>query len=114
MGPHQDWLGRLEDGRLQVVADDLGLPRVAGDRGSLLVDAVGGIYFGVLPRLSFLDPETRRAREIGLAAGLATDGVTSLLLDRESNVWVSSLRGLSKIESQRFLSFDEDSGLLED
>ncbi len=109
------WLGYLEDGRLQVAADDLRLPGILPTAwGSVLADAVGGVYFGVQQQLFFVDPERGQTFTLGLREGLATDGVTSLLLDRESNVWVGSLRGLSKIESRRFLTYDRDSGLLED
>ncbi len=111
----ESWLGYIEDGRLRLAADDLSFPgALAKTRGSVQVDAAGGVYFGIEQQLFFLGPERRRIDRIGLREGLATDGVTSLLLDRESNVWVASLRGLSKIESRRFSSFDEDSGLLED
>ncbi len=109
------WLGYLEDGAVHVAIEDLLPPGLQPQtRGTVLVDAVGGVYFGVEQQLLFLAPEQRRFEVIGLRQGLATDGVTSLLLDRESNVWVGSLRGLSKIESRRFLTFDRDAGLLED
>ncbi len=108
------WLGHLEGDRLRVSAAGVRLPRLPRSRGSLLVDAVGGVYFGIEQQLFFAAPEHRRVVPIGLREGLATNGVTSLLLDRESNVWVASLRGLSKIESRRFLTFDRDAGLLED
>ncbi len=109
------WLGYLENGRLHLAAGDLRPPGILPQtRGSVQVDAVGGVYFGVQEQLFFLGPERGPVARLGLREGLATEGVTSLLLDRESNVWVASLRGLSKVESRRFLTFDRDSGLLED
>ena len=107
------WLGHLEGDRLRVSTSDIRLPRHRA-HGSLLVDAIGGVYFGIEQQLFFTGPEHRRVVPLGLREGLATDGVTSLLLDRESNVWVASLRGMSRIESRRFLTFDRDAGLLED
>ncbi len=108
------WLGWLQDGRLTVVAE--GLEVISwnrGPKGDLAFDAFGGIYFGSPAAVYFFDPVERRVRELGLRDGLAADGLTTILSDRESTVWLGSLRGLSKVSSRRFLSYDRDLGLLE-
>ncbi len=110
-----DWVGFLEGGELRVVREGLRLPRKTQYYlGSLLVDAAGGVYLGMTQLLLFLAPDSGWLTPLGQQAGLATDGATALLLDRESNAWVGSTRGLSMIDSWRFRSFDMDSGLLED
>ncbi len=109
-----DWLGYLEQGGLEVVADDIDLPRQPlSRRGAILADPVGGVYFGVPQQGFFRSPSGRRIA-MGVRAGFPGDGATRYLLDHEGNAWVGSTRGLAMIDSWRFLSMDEDSGLLED
>ncbi len=108
-----DWLGWLEDGRLTVAAE--GLEVVAwnrGPKGDLTFDAFGGVYFGSPAVVYYFDPAVRQLHELGLREGLAADGLTTILSDRESTVWLGSLRGLSKVTSRRFLSYDRGFGLL--
>ncbi len=111
----RDWLGRLEDGRFEVVASGLDLPwapEVSG--GVLLADASGRVYFGTQLGAFVRDPQDGHVAPLGRRQGLVSDGASALLLDRETNLWVGSSRGLSRIESRRFLSFDESHDLLED
>ncbi len=106
------WLGWLEDGRLTVVAEGLEVEAWAsGVKGDLAIDALGGIYFGSPAAGYFFDPVERRVHGLGLREGLVAGGATAILTDRESMVWLGSLRGLSKVSSRRFLSYDRDLGL---
>ena len=111
----QEWLGRLEGDRLEVMADGLDLPDTGNiPRGVVLADPFGTVYFGVGLIGYTRDAQDGRIRTLGRLQGLASDGMTALLFDRESNVWVGSSRGLSRVESRRFLSYGESQGLLED
>ncbi len=112
LGP--DWLGRLADGRLTMVAEGLAVERWdEGTLGDVAVDRLGGIYFGSTAVTFFYDPIEDRLDQLGLREGLAANGMTAILADRESVVWLGSLRGLSKISSRRFLTWDRPQGLLE-
>lgn len=108
------WLGRLEGGRLTLVAERFkplfGTPSM---KGAIAIDWAGAVFFGSPAQLYVLEPEERRPRSLGIRNGLIAEGATALLIDREDNVWVGGLRGLSKIDSFRFLSYDRQSGLLE-
>ncbi len=109
-----DWMGYLEDGRLHVLAEELDFLDLDGSAlGSLTADGAGGAYFGSRTSMYFFDRATGQARMLGTTEGLAARGTTALLRDREANVWIGSERGLSKISSQRFLTWDQSQGLLD-
>ncbi len=110
LGPR--WLGTLQRNHLTVVAEGFDLDTSSG--GAIVADQAGGVWFGNVKRALFLDPVDQRVRRLMRRNGLAGDGMSALLRDRESHIWIGSLRGLSEIYSQRFLSFDQDQGLLED
>ena len=84
------------------------VPGVAGmDRG-------GRLYFGTPRTLFVLEPGEARPRPLGQLHGLVGDGATALLSDREGGFWIAGLRGLSRIGSWRFLSYDTREGLADD
>ncbi|MEM7352257.1 MAG: ATP-binding protein [Acidobacteriota bacterium] len=111
------WLGVLENGRLQIATGGSDLPVSFSSRvGSIGMDRQGGVYFGWPAVAFFLDPdqpwsEANHPTPLGSREGLLSEGVTAFLADRETNVWVASRRGLNKIGSRRFLSYDRDQGL---
>ncbi len=114
------WLGYLEQGQLEVVAESLSLPslevntRVADDYSmSMTLDAAGGLYFGNAAALFYFDPVTLTAPELGIEHGLRGAGTTALLTAREGGVWVGRLGSLDRIGSRRFRTFDREDGLLE-
>ena len=112
LGP--TWVGQLENGELSVAAEGFDMetvdPSISGAIGR---DRAGGLYFGSSASSFYIDAEDGRLRQLGLRQGLAAEGANVLFTDRESNVWVGSLRGLSRIVSWRFESYDRDDGLLE-
>ncbi len=110
----QSWVGHVHDGQLRVVAEDLDLETLdATIPGSVVADTAGSVYFGNSAIAFYIDAESGQIRRLGKRQGLAAEGATALLTDRESNVWVGSLRGLNRLVSWRFESYDRDDGLLE-
>jgi signal transduction histidine kinase len=108
------YVGFLEDDRLTVVAEFDSPVFARAVRGALAVDRDGGIYFGI-PHLSFFrDPVSRQVVLQDQRSGRISGGITTAVMDRESNVWLGTDRGLDKIESRRFLTYDESQGLFED
>lgn len=116
------YLGFLKQGKVTVVREGVTLsPDLPGH---LLVDTEGGVYFGNRSDLYYLEPAGpskpylrkphETLRRLGVAEGLISEGTTALGLDRESNVWIGSEQGLSRMGSRRFFSWRKAQGLLGD
>ena len=113
------WLGYLHKDELTVTHPDLSpvmlRPRQATNfKTHLLLDRSGDIYFGNNAAVYKVDGDTRDLSALDLLQGLASTGTSSLLLDREDNVWIGGPRGLSRVGSRRFASYDLRHGLVED
>lgn len=111
---------RISKTATDVLASGFSLSSVSSASfGAIGVDPAGGLYFGSSRELRYLAPEglaeSPAASDImGATDGLAGNGVTAVVSDREGGVWVAGMRGLSRIGSRRFLSFRSGQGLLED
>ncbi len=109
----RDWIGRLAEDEFELLEQglDFGLApswvMVAQD------DGAGGLYFGNPSALLFFAPDSGLQR-LGQSNGLIAAGATSLCLDREGNLWIGDLRGVTKLISRRFTSYSREHGLLMD
>ncbi|MEM9303577.1 MAG: hypothetical protein AAGE01_15775, partial [Pseudomonadota bacterium] len=86
--------------------------------GAELIAAVAGsastrILFGNQLGLFTFNAPARTVQRLGLADGLAADGVTALHVDALGNFWVGGARGLSRV-SFRFQTWNAGNGLVED
>ncbi len=113
----REWLGYLENGQLHTVLANMksfNIPMRFDEPTTLLSDGMGGVYFGNAVELYFVDVESGHVQPVDENNGLVASGATGLLKDRENNIWVTSLRGVSKIVSKRFETYRKRHGLLED
>ena len=114
-----DWLGVVRGGQFEKLIDlpDLGLADRAQrqSRGVLtLLDGGGGLWFGNAVSLVRYDGRARALRTSGGPEVWAdVSGATGLLRDRDGNVWIGNLRGLSRVSSLRFENWRASHGLLE-
>jgi len=81
---------------------------------SISSDGLGSLYLGDRHYFYRLDLESGAVEPMDRANGLVANGVFTLLVDHERNVWVGGGRGLSKIVSRRFATYRRAHGLLED
>jgi len=110
----RDWIGRLADDHFTRIADSLDLHLEPTNLGQCSEsDGIGGLYFGSWTQLFYFHPRWG-LETLDRRSGLVTGGATALHLDREGNLWVGSLRGVTKIVSRRFESYDHAHGLLTD
>lgn len=112
-------LGALEGDRMRLLARELdpGLDvRYGPDHplAAIGVDPTGAVFFGTQYRALLLEPGEREPQELGPDQGLPGRGVTTILADREGGIWIGGLRGLTRVGSRRFLSFDAGAGLADD
>ncbi|MCK5057298.1 MAG: PAS domain-containing protein, partial [Candidatus Aminicenantes bacterium] len=80
----------------------------------LLPDKRGGLFFGNLLMIFHYDRKNEVIRSFGMLQGLITEGATSGYIDCEENIWLTGLRGISKISSLRFANYRRKHGLLND
>ncbi|MBD3290742.1 hypothetical protein GF337_18190, partial [candidate division KSB1 bacterium] len=109
------WIGIIENHSFRSVAEDLYIP--FGDEFEYLLlqpDYRRGIFYGNPVCCYYLKFSKSEPERLGLESGLISDGITSLFMDREKNLWCSTLRGVSKIAGMRFQNYRKENGLLND
>lgn len=108
-----DWIGWLEGDELHPLLESITVAAPGDAAGAVLAPGPhGGLYYGNRDRVHYLAPGQRTSRPLGLSEGLVAEGSTAILVDREENVWIGGLRGLSQIGPRRLVSFDSRQGLL--
>jgi len=113
------WLGELslETERLEILVEDFQLSGSlvlgASMSGVIAADAFGGLYFGNYAEAFYLPGGSSEANPVGVLEGLASEGLTCAVLDREQSLWIGTIRGLSQVPSRRFLIYDQNEGLPE-
>jgi two-component sensor histidine kinase/ligand-binding sensor domain-containing protein len=100
------WFGYVENNKFKIITDKLS---VTYDPNSPLLEIVpdkrGGYFIGNEFSLNYYSSFDNSVKTIGIVNGLIAGGMTSLLVDFEKNIWVSSFRGVSKISTRTFLNF---------
>ncbi len=110
----RDWIGRLEGGRLSVLADPQSFPASPGARPMAAVsDRHGGLYFGHGGGLFHFHPDGG-VEPLDRANGLLDNGTSALFVDREGSLWVAGPGGLSKLLSRWFGWYSRSHGLFDD
>jgi len=110
----RDWLGRLEGESLVKVLRGLDLPGDLHPPDPVLEPSGdGGIYLGDHQHVFLYDPRLG-LQTLGVENGLISRGAQALYRDREGILWVGSSRGVSKVVSLRFASYQQVHGLFGD
>jgi len=112
----RDWIGTLDADGFHGLEAGLGLDFTpVYTRIVATPDDVGGLYFGNLAQLLYFRPGSGQAEHtletLERSSGLISGGATSVFVDRESNVWITGLRGITKLMSRRFASLSSEHGL---
>jgi len=108
-------LGVVQGGRFELILRD---SRAAFNKVystvALLPDGQGGLFYGNSLGIYYYDRASQSSNPLGVRSGLIAEGATSLFLDREKNIWIAGLRGVSRIPSRRFFNYRKADGLLDD
>jgi len=111
----KDWIGFYQDKAFHLVAEHVKVQLYEANSYLILQpDYSGGLYFGNIYGVFHYDHESNLIKPLDRGTGLISEGTTALYLDRESNLWIACLRGVSKIASRRFVNYRKANGLLED
>ncbi len=110
----ENWIGYIEDLNFHLFSKDV---KCILDKLNhhifLQPDLKGGIFYGNMYDVYHIEKRFGVIERLGRISGLITEGATSFLLDREKNLWITSQRGVSKVQSMRFKNYRKDHGLLE-
>ncbi len=71
----------------------------------IIPDRMGGYFLGNQFTLSFYSESDNSLMSLGIINGLIASGATSAFVDVENNIWITSLRGVSKISKRTFLNY---------
>ncbi len=110
----KNWIGYVVDDKYVSVMENV---RIALDEPfhylELVPDGNGGVFYGNPIDLCHYHRKTGKIEYLNRESGLVTEGATALLIDREKNLWIASLRGVSKIPSFKFANYSKAHGLFE-
>lgn len=108
------WLGYLEGTQFRMAFHRAGLNLPENEYYlGIFPDYQNGLYITSFFQLYYFNYNTGALESIGVKNGLIDEGAASVYIDYEKNVWVPCWRGVSKIASRRFGSFQTKHGLLE-
>jgi len=111
----EDWIGYCEtDSKKQVYFPLTRLIIGNEEWYRLQPDYRGGVFLGNKMQVSYFNTLTRTYSTLTTANGLIADGVNSMYIDFEKNIWFCSDRGVSKMVGRRFVNFNKNHGMLED
>lgn len=111
----KNWLGEINDGKFRFILKGFRFNLMPGMvmHTYLTYDQKKRIYFGNDQERFMYDLNNRILLSLGPSNGFATTGCSNVFIDRESNVWFPSFRGLDKISDLRFQNYFQINGLLE-
>ena len=109
------WLGVLTDSAMSMITQGFRLSAYKKSSYSFVYpDENGNLLFGNPYYFYSYSPEVPDVIEVlNKDNGLISDGATAVLIDREKNTWITSLRGITKIPSKRFSTFTNANGLFD-
>ena len=88
-----------------------GLPAELGNVTAILFDARKNLWIGSRNGVFYRNLQTGEAIVLNTASGLIYDRVSTLLLDREGNVFIGTRLGLSQLSRHLFRMFGTEDGL---
>ena len=111
----KNWVGYISDKKFHLVSDEIDYIYTSKENPGLFIlpDYKSGVFIGNIYELCYFNMKTKTIELLNQRNGLNGSGSTSLFLDREGNIWVTNLRGVSKIVSRRFKNFKKKHGLFE-
>jgi signal transduction histidine kinase/CheY-like chemotaxis protein/ligand-binding sensor domain-containing protein len=101
---------RLVTGSFSVVGDGFEIPSGSANGHHLVLDLPYAAYFSHESGPLRLD---LRSRQIDFNLSRSVLGPLAMLIDRERNLWIASIRGAAKLVSLRFANYSSSHGLLE-
>ncbi len=106
------WLGFLHNGVFKEATSDFTLVKYRYNETEYRISKISDcIIFGSRNSLFQYNNKTRETESISTKSGSELMGITSIFVDYENNIWLTSLRGVFKIQQTPFRNFSSANGL---
>lgn len=111
----REWLGYIENDQLYLINVKINIPSATPvELYYLVVEDKSRVFFGNRSAAFILDLNSLEITVCDRKNGFITEGATSIFIDYEKNIWMTSLRGVSKIIKTHFNNLYKSDGLLAD
>ncbi len=111
------WIGTIQNRKFNIVTSNNRMmtefPSQKLRHICFLYDKIGRIYYGNDVERFYLEKSTKKIVTINQENRFTTSGSSAIFLDRESNLWFTSYRGIDKVGNLCFQNFFKENGLLE-
>ncbi|MBA4405678.1 hypothetical protein C0389_00215 [bacterium] len=113
----EEWIGTIQNGKFELQAANNRMSKFTSKqriRHTIITyDGKDRIYYGSEIERFYLEKSTKKITFIGQENGFTTSGSSAIFLDRESNLWFASYRGIDKVSNMSFQNYFQVNGLLE-
>ncbi len=110
----ENWIGKFINKKFKKTNSFVGLPSLGiMENSSIGIDHNNNIIFGNSASIFWIENNIASVRKIFFDDPEKDRGATSIFIDFERNIWLSSLRGIYKLTHNPFLNYSSKSGLLE-
>jgi len=112
----EGWLGHfsMDNPKMEYVPVHPRFTRRGITPVKMMPDYRRGLYIGNRYEIFYFDFPTQTLSPLGIRNGLIGEGCHALYIDFEKNIWIAGERGVSKIASRRFETYQLGQGLSED
>ena len=105
------WFARMKNWQLDHIYPLSGLSiKDVQPPVSACQDGYGGVYFVYYAQILYFHPQGGPER-ITPINGVVAEGGYHVMRDRENNIWITGMRGISQIISRRLACYDHNHGL---
>ncbi len=111
------WIGTVQDSKFNLVTSNnemtADFPTQKLRHICFLYDKMDRIYYGNEVERLYLEKSTKKVITVSQENRFTTSGSSAIFLDRESNLWFTSYRGIDKVSNSPFQNYFKENGLLE-
>ncbi len=110
----ENWIGEFEDGKLRLIKNDFQIPLTGIYNKNIIgYHPSGDLFFGNGFVIYAYNIYTNEFRQLFKESFFPNNGATGILVDYEGDIWLTSLRGIYKLQYTPFRNYLIKDGLLE-
>ena len=112
----RDWIGYydLDIRKFVLVKENFYLKAFPSfEKNFIVADKINRVFFGNARETFYLEISTNKIFHLGMNNGFTSEGCSNIFIDRESNVWFPSARGVDKMTNILFTNYYRKDGLAE-